>query len=682
MAPDKKSSARYFTERDILLFITLTIGVLLAILSSFLIQQLEFENIRNQFVFDTQTYFIALEKSIRGNLNSLYAVEGLFSSSPKVTRGRFHSFAANILEHTDGIHALRWVPRVAGPDRQKYEAAAIREGYSRFSFTELNGQKVKVTAGKRAEYFPVYYEEAEGGNEFALGFDLGANPNSKAFLDKARDTGEPIATRRFRLLVESDKQFAFLIIEPIYRYAAPHTTVQERRNNLIGFVIGVFRLEDMMNAALKGTNLSGIDLSLLDTQAAQERKMLYSNVSQENANSQLIHTSNLHVADRTWAVQFHATREYIASHRKGYAWAFLASALFSISLILLYVFKMKRHAIETERSRETISTVLNSINSAIVIIDANEMRVLACNKVFVRETAGDEKAIIGRRCSELDHARSCRHSCADCAVTRAAETGAYARRESLYRDANGIERYAEVRAFPVKDHAARVTQIVYTAEDITERKQAENALLQEQQIQRMSAERRVVETQLRMLQAQIEPHFLFNTLANAISLIDTEQKAAKEMLQHLTKSLRLSLELSREGTSTLRQEAEMLKTYLSIFKLRMGDRLEFTIETPEEVLDLPIPPMLLQPLVENAVKHGIEPKVEGGCIHIKAQKANSRLRITISDTGLGFAENMQLQGFGLENVTSRLHALYNEGASLKLEENIPCGVAATIEVPL
>ncbi len=234
----------------------------------------------------------------------------------------------------------------------------------------------------------------------------------------------------------------------------------------------------------------------------------------------------------------------------------------------------------------------------------------------------------------------------------------------------------------MKDHAARVTQIVYTAEDITERKQAENALLQEQQIQRISAERRVVETPLRMLQAQIEPHFLFNTLANAISLIDIEQKAAKEMLQHLTKSLRLSLELSREKTSTLRQEAEMLKTYLSIFKLRMGSRLEFTIETPEELLDLPIPPMLLQPLVENAVKHGIEPKVEGGCIHIKAQQANSRLKITISDSGLGFAEKVQLQGFGLENVTSRLHALYNEGASLKLEENVPCGVVATIEVPL
>jgi LytS/YehU family sensor histidine kinase len=185
-----------------------------------------------------------------------------------------------------------------------------------------------------------------------------------------------------------------------------------------------------------------------------------------------------------------------------------------------------------------------------------------------------------------------------------------------------------------------------------------------------------------MLQAQIEPHFLFNTLANVISLIDREQNSAKTMLQHLTNSLRLALERSREDISTLEQESEVLRDYLSIFKMRLGPRLDFTIEIPDDLLKLPFPPMLIQPLVENAVKHGIEPKIDGGRILVKAIKTNGLLRLSVSDTGLGFSDPMNTDGLGLENVRARLHALYTVGAGLVLEQNVPCGTTATIEVPL
>jgi sensor histidine kinase YesM len=184
-----------------------------------------------------------------------------------------------------------------------------------------------------------------------------------------------------------------------------------------------------------------------------------------------------------------------------------------------------------------------------------------------------------------------------------------------------------------------------------------------------------------MLQAQIEPHFLFNTLGNVVSFIDKDPKAAKELLQHITMSLRLSLRRSREDVSTLAREAEMLKSYLSIFKIRLGPRLDFNIDIPGELLEFPFPPMLLQPLVENAVIHGIEPKIEGGRVEIKAEKRDGLVRISVSDTGLGFSDAVNAHGIGIENVKARLQGLYKDAAALILEDNTPCGTVATIEVP-
>jgi PAS domain S-box-containing protein len=675
----------YFMKKDVPAIIVLVAGGLLSVLMCILVQRLEFKDLRNEFNFNTENYSAAIEKSIEENLNSLHAIEGLYASSHRVTRARFHTFVNNILPHSSGIHALRWIPRVAGAERKKYEAAAIKDGYPAYRFAELNAQKQLVTAGKRDEYFPVYFSESIGRNEAALGLDMSAHPKGRASLEKARDTGAMVATRRITLFLEADRQFAFLAVQPIYRNAAPHDTLGERRKNLMGFAVGVFRFGDMVNAALKGINLTGIELSLFDESAAPERRMLYSNVRQENSASEDITSIKvLKVADRRWTIKFHPTPEYLSVHKTLYAWVVFAAGLVFTLLLALYVLKMKRHAFETERSKDIMSAVLNSIDAAIAIIDPKDMSISACNKVFIRESGVGEHEVIGRRCHDVAQKSPflCGRPCEECPVTLTMKTAEHSARESVHHDADGTVKYRDISAYPVKDDSGNVLHAVYIAQDITGRKQAEISRLEEQQVRRMSAEREVVATQLRMLQAQIEPHFLFNTLANVISLIDGDPKSAKRMLQHLTSSLRQALERSREDISTLEQEAEMLRDYLSIFKVRLGSRLDFTIDIPEELLQLPFPPMLLQPLVENAVKHGIEPKVEGGRIAIKAERTNGLLRLSVSDTGIGFSATMNVKGLGLENVRARLHALYNAGAGLVLEENVPCGAAATIEVPL
>ena len=194
-------------------------------------------------------------------------------------------------------------------------------------------------------------------------------------------------------------------------------------------------------------------------------------------------------------------------------------------------------------------------------------------------------------------------------------------------------------------------------------------------------ERRAVEAHLKLLQAQIEPHFLFNTLANVGSLIDSDPALAKQLLERLNDWLRVALARARSEHATLGDELEMLENYLRIMQIRFGERLRWRIEVPDEARRAPFPPMLLQPLVENAVRHGIEPKLGGGEITIRAQRDDTGWRIEVSDSGLGLAEDAVTKGTGLANVRARLASLFGEAGCLTLNGNAEGGTTATLALP-
>jgi sensor histidine kinase YesM len=208
-----------------------------------------------------------------------------------------------------------------------------------------------------------------------------------------------------------------------------------------------------------------------------------------------------------------------------------------------------------------------------------------------------------------------------------------------------------------------------------------NEMLEQEKIKRMTVEKESILANLRMLQAQIEPHFLFNTLSNILSLIDTRPDKGKSMLLDLTKYLRTSLSRTLPEKTTLSQEISMIKSYLNIQKIRMDERLNYKIDVPDNLWQHSFPPMLLQPLVENAIKHGLEPKVAGGEIVIRATEGNNILKIEVADTGLGFSD-LDKSGLGIANVRERLGLLFGEKGRLIIEENKPCGVRATLEVPI
>ena len=194
--------------------------------------------------------------------------------------------------------------------------------------------------------------------------------------------------------------------------------------------------------------------------------------------------------------------------------------------------------------------------------------------------------------------------------------------------------------------------------------------------------RQLAEAQLKMMQAQVEPHFLFNTLASVDYLIETDPARASTMQKNLIQYLRAALPQMREGSTTLGKELALVRSYLEILKVRMEDRLQFAITVPQGLMSAQFPPMVLQSLVENAIKHALEPKPEGGSITVTADIANGSLRVTVADTGLGFgAAGQPGTGVGLANVRERLAALYSGRAKFTIEANSPSGTIATIEVP-
>ena len=176
--------------------------------------------------------------------------------------------------------------------------------------------------------------------------------------------------------------------------------------------------------------------------------------------------------------------------------------------------------------------------------------------------------------------------------------------------------------------------------------------------------------ELKTLRAQVEPHFLYNTLSNVVSLIEREPKTAKHMTERLIGYLRHTLDASRREHATVGDELEIIADYLEILRIRMGDRLWYSLEASDAVRAMPLSPMLLQPLVENAITHGLEPKIEGGNVTVSARVEEGALRIEVTDTGLGFgvATDTSGSGSGLTNVRARLKALYGDAAKLTIDQ--------------
>jgi len=226
-----------------------------------------------------------------------------------------------------------------------------------------------------------------------------------------------------------------------------------------------------------------------------------------------------------------------------------------------------------------------------------------------------------------------------------------------------------VASFIIKAVAGGKRKADLTASEATKRAETEQL------------ERTVLEARMEALQAQIEPHFLFNTLASIDQLIQTDPPRASRMQQSLIRYLRSAMPQMREGSRpTLGQQVNLCSAFLEIMAIRMEERMQAVVNVPEGLKSAVFPSMMLQTLVENAIKHGLEPKTEGGRLEIGAEIVDGQLAVHVLDTGVGFTPKGG-GGVGLANVRERLQALYKDRAELIISVPPTGGTCATIKVP-
>lgn len=234
-------------------------------------------------------------------------------------------------------------------------------------------------------------------------------------------------------------------------------------------------------------------------------------------------------------------------------------------------------------------------------------------------------------------------------------------------------------AYEIQEHLT-IAMLSMLAFDYMLRSRAANDAAHATQLHSLALERELAGAHLQLLQAQVEPHFLFNTLANLRRLVRTDRGAARAMLGDLMRYLEVALPRLRDERSTLARELALVQAYLAVHQVRMGARLRTEFDVPDPLGGREVPPMVLLTLVENALKHGVQPLVDGALVRVSAAATEGRLTLTVADTGRGMVSGSG-SGSGLANLRARLKALYGNVASLTLQVNEPQGLVATVVLP-
>lgn len=325
---------------------------------------------REQFNNAVENRYFALKRELDINLNVLDSLQALFLSTQDLERSEylerveFRDFANHVLKSHAPIQALEWVPRVPDSERKAYESAARRTGFPDFQFTERLPQGKMGRAEPRKEYFPIYFTEPSWGNTPDLGLDLASDPARWAAMESAAKSGEILATGRITLPGESGNQFEVIVIAPVYRKGVLADTDQARRDNLEGFMLSVFRINDLVEEATGFLEPEGVDFFIYDASASEAERFLYSHESRlrktpqvklEQSGAGFRKTKSLEFAGRQWRISYSATPEFIAARTNWRLWGLLLAGFAVTGLVAVFLFFIGRLVGKTEKSAQDLS---------------------------------------------------------------------------------------------------------------------------------------------------------------------------------------------------------------------------------------------------------------------------------------------------------------------------------------
>ena len=352
------------------IIIAFCVGCALSISAYILTSRVDHNAQHDGLVHAADIRFNQIEKRIDGTISVLKSIAGLYAASRDVERKEFRAFVDTLGEHS-AVQALEWIPRVSRAQRAAFEQAARQEGFAEFTFSERQSQGQMVAAGLREAYFPVYFVEPYAGNEAALGFDLGSSVARLEALNQARDNGQMVATSRITLVQETGDQYGFLVFHPIYRSGTPRSTLAQRRANLIGFGLGVFRIGDLVTEAMVGNSPSQTPLAIqiLDQSAPEKSRRLYPKSAglDDGAAARLDEdtTRLLDVAGRKWLL--------VATPAGGRLpflwrpWAVLLTGLLFTALATLYLRLITSRAKVIERLVDERTARLTRVNNELEV---------------------------------------------------------------------------------------------------------------------------------------------------------------------------------------------------------------------------------------------------------------------------------------------------------------------------
>ena len=457
------------------------------------------ENLNKQFTVDAATRADIITDALEVHLIDLEALHRFYIASIQVDRRQFTKFVAPTLKTRPGIHACEWIPRVAYAERTRFEAEAHRDGLQDYQIYQLDSKGNKVAAGARQYYYPVYYVEPLAGNESAVGFDLGSDSVRLAALEQARDTGQPMATERITLVQETGAQAGFLIFIPVYRQEMPLTTAEQRRLALQGFVLGVFRAGDAVEAAVRSAPEKGLLTELVDLHGAVEKRVLYrfvrDRLDQEAVPSKtwlapavtLRYEHLFTFAGRQWRVDIIASPAYVYEHISLSYWLIPPLGIALTLLLALYLGALLSHKEHAENlvaertsalqnTTNMLSQIINIVPQAIFWKDWNGV-FLGCNRKFAQAVGLEHvEEIIGKTDDNLTWSKDEEELYRQNDLQVMEENRPQYHVIKTLQQKDGTRRWMDITKIPIQALDGTVIGVLGVFEDITERQLAEKTL--------------------------------------------------------------------------------------------------------------------------------------------------------------------------------------------------------------
>ncbi len=460
----------------------------------------EIERFNLHFDQDSNELHRALEKSLQAHVNVLRSLESFYSASNEVNRQEFHVFVAHLLGGFHGVQALEWSPRIFAVNRDTYESSVQKEGYPEFQITERDANKRLVRAGDRPDYVPVNFIEPYRGNEKALGYDMNSDETRQEAIVRARDSGDIAATGRITLVQEHENQYGMLAFIPIYAKVQPLVSVEDRRNNILGYVLAVFRCGDIVTAALQDRYREGLFYRLVDESAPAGERLLFASDQKEPApvtrqkrgfgeKFSLDSSFSIPMGGRQWRFQVKPTQEYFASHRTDPTWLIQFACLLLTTTVGAFVMAQTgREGILSQLVEERTAALAGSEESlrklsvameqspTSILITGLDGKLEYVNDAAVQITGYSRHELIGRNPRILKSGKTPKETYTDMWSTLA--RGEAWKGEFINRRKNGEEYVVSTLISPVRQADGAITHYLAVREDITERRKME-ALLRE-----------------------------------------------------------------------------------------------------------------------------------------------------------------------------------------------------------